>query len=88
MRGTTDQQKARVAYEAICLDLAQPLREKYPGPWAEALETLNRYPKVVGVLFFEADNATGDAPARACRRRGTEEAGKESEDLVTWRTGL
>ena len=60
-RGAADQQKARAAYEAICLDLAQPLREKYPGPWAEAIEALNGYPKVVGVLFFEADNTTGDA---------------------------
>jgi hypothetical protein len=60
VRGVTDQEKARAAYEAICLDLAQTLREKHPGPWAEALEALNRYPKVVGVLFFEADNATGD----------------------------
>jgi hypothetical protein len=61
VRGVTDQEKARAAYEAICLDLAQTLREKYPGPWAKALEALNRYPKVVGVLFFEADNTTGDA---------------------------
>jgi hypothetical protein len=60
-RGATDQQRARVAYEAICLDLAQPLREKYPGPWTEAIGSLNGYPKVVGVLFFEADNTTGDA---------------------------
>lgn len=58
--GSTDPPKARAAYEAICLDLAQPLREKHPGPWAEAIKALNGYPKVVGVMFFEADNATGD----------------------------
>ncbi|MEW6235345.1 MAG: ADP-ribosylglycohydrolase family protein [Candidatus Omnitrophota bacterium] len=59
-RGVSDRQRARAAYEAICLDLAQTLREKYPEPWAKALEALNGYPKVVGVLFFEADNASGD----------------------------
>ena len=60
VRGKTDQQRALAAYEAICLDLARPFREKYPDQWARALEALNSYQKVVGVLFFEADTPTGD----------------------------
>ena len=60
LRGASDQQRARAAYEAICLDLAQSLSEKNARAWAKAIEALQGYPKVVGVLFFEADSPAGD----------------------------
>jgi hypothetical protein len=60
VRGQTGQQKARAAYEAICLDLAPLLRRQYPGPWAAAIEALYGYPKVVSVLFFESPIPAGD----------------------------
>jgi hypothetical protein len=58
--GATAQTQARAAYLAICLDLAQPLREKHPGQWANALAALNGYPKVVGALFYESPTPAGD----------------------------
>lgn len=55
-----EQEKARAVYQAICLDWAQALREKYPADWSKALQALTQYPKVLGALFFEADTPAGD----------------------------
>ncbi len=55
-----DQELAFAAYLAICLDLAQPLRQKHPDRWAKALDALNNYPKVVQVLFFHCPFPAGD----------------------------
>jgi hypothetical protein len=60
LRGASDQQRARAAYAAICLDLAQSLREQNAREWADAIEALQRHRKVVGVLFFEAETSAGD----------------------------
>jgi hypothetical protein len=60
LRGTNKQQLARAAYEAICLDLAQSFRDQHAREWALSIEALNGFPKVVGVLFFEADTPFGD----------------------------
>lgn len=60
LRGASDQQRARAAYEAICLDLARSFSEKNAGEWAKGIEALQGYPKVVGVLFFEADTPAGE----------------------------
>jgi hypothetical protein len=54
------QQQARAAYMAVCLDLAQQLRAKYPDQWARALAALNAYPKVVQVLFYQSPVPAGD----------------------------
>ncbi|MCX7045922.1 MAG: ADP-ribosylglycohydrolase family protein [Candidatus Sumerlaeota bacterium] len=59
-RATGDEQRARAAYQAICLDLAPQLREKYSNEWAKALEALNGYPKVVSVMFFESSTPAGE----------------------------
>lgn len=57
----TDEQKlAFAAYSAICLDLAQTFQRKYPEKWADAIGALNRYPKVVQVLFFHSPFPAGD----------------------------
>ncbi len=58
--GDDDQKLAFAAYSAICLDLAQPLRQKYPKQWAKALEAMNHYPKVVQVLFFHSPVPAGE----------------------------
>jgi hypothetical protein len=60
LRGTNQQHKACAAYEAICLDLAQPFREGHPVHWARALTALSAYPKVVQVLFYESPVSAGD----------------------------
>jgi len=51
---------AFAAYSAICLDLAQTFQRKYPEKWADAIGALNRYPKVVQVLFFHSPFPAGD----------------------------
>jgi len=51
-RGKSKQQLARSAYLAICLDTAAALREKYPVKWAEALEGLCGYWRVMQNLFY------------------------------------
>jgi hypothetical protein len=58
--GGSRQAQAAAAYQAICLDLAPSLRERHPGRWAEAIEALRGYPKVLAVLFFESDTPAGD----------------------------
>jgi hypothetical protein len=54
------QERARAAYLAIALGLGVTLRTQYPADWAAALTALNGYPKVVGVLFFQAATPAGD----------------------------
>ena len=57
----TDSRKlAHAAYSAICLDLAPNLNKIYPKQWSKALEALNKYPKVVQVLFFQSPFTEGD----------------------------
>ncbi len=51
---------ALAAYSAICLDLGQTFKQKYPQEWADAVAALNRYPKVVQVLFFHSPFPAGD----------------------------
>jgi len=58
--GDDDRKLAFAAYLAICLDLAQPLRQKYPKQWSKALEAINHHPKVVQVLFFHSPFPAGD----------------------------
>lgn len=60
IRPDNDQKLAFAAYLAICLDLAQPLRQKYPKQWTKALEAINHYPKVVQVLFFHSPVPAGE----------------------------
>ncbi len=55
-----DQKLAFAAYIAICLDLAQGLKEKHPEKWSKALEAVNDYPKVVQVLFFHSPFPAGE----------------------------
>jgi hypothetical protein len=58
--GGDGQELAFAAYSAICLDLAQSLRQEYPEKWASAVGALNRYPNVVQVLFFHSPFPAGD----------------------------
>jgi hypothetical protein len=60
LRGESKQQRARAAYQAICLDLAQPLRERHPEDWARALEALNGFPKIGWALFYVSDIPAGE----------------------------
>ncbi len=55
-----DRDRARAAYLAICLDLAPRLKETYPAQWAAAVISLEKYPRVLQALFFEAPIPAGD----------------------------
>ncbi|MBW7990190.1 MAG: ADP-ribosylglycohydrolase family protein [Planctomycetes bacterium] len=55
-----NQKLAHAAYSAICLDLAQTLKQNHPERWSKALEALKKYPKVVQVLFFQSPFTEGD----------------------------
>jgi hypothetical protein len=57
---TDDRKLAHAAYSAICLDLAPGLKQQYPEKWSKALDALNKYPKVVQVLFFHSPFTEGD----------------------------
>lgn len=60
IEGVDDQKLAFAAYMAICLDLAQSLKDKHPEKWSKALEAINHYPKVVQVLFFHSPFPAGE----------------------------
>ncbi|HUU17662.1 MAG TPA: ADP-ribosylglycohydrolase family protein [Sedimentisphaerales bacterium] len=59
-----DRKLAFAAYSAICLDLAQDLKQNYPEQWPKALKALNNCPKVVQVLFFHSPFPAGDVLRR------------------------
>ncbi len=61
LHGQTRQQLARAAYEAIALDLAEAIRNRYPRQWAGALAALEGYPKVVQAIYFESPIPAGEA---------------------------
>jgi hypothetical protein len=64
---------AFAAYSAICLDLALDLNQTYPEKWSQALDALNRYPKVVQVLFFHSPFPAGDELRRKAVAAGLKE---------------
>jgi hypothetical protein len=43
--------RAKAAYMAICLDWASAFRINHPAQWAQALEALDGYPKLMRLLF-------------------------------------
>jgi len=76
-----DQQLAFAAYSAICLDLAQSLKQNYPEQWSKALKALNRYPKVVQVLFFHSPFAAGELLRRKAIAAGLN---KPEQKIKIW----
>jgi hypothetical protein len=76
-----DQKLAIAAYLAVCLDLAQPLGQKYPDQWARALDALNNYPKVVQVLFFHCPFPAGNRLRKKALAAGLK---KPAEKTKIW----
>jgi len=72
---------AFAAYLAICLDLAPSLKQNYPQQWSKALEALNRYPKVVQVLFFHSPFPAGERLRRKATEAGLE---KPEQKIKIW----
>jgi hypothetical protein len=48
------QDKARAAYLAISLELAEQFRASHPAEWSAALEALEKYPQIAQVLFHHS----------------------------------
>lgn len=53
VNGASEQDLARSAYIAICIDLAEELKEKYPDKWAKALNALTSYWRVMQNIFYD-----------------------------------
>ena len=58
--GATVRQQARAAYLAICLDMVNGLRSKDADGWKQASTALEKYPKVLDVLFNKSPGPAGD----------------------------
>jgi hypothetical protein len=57
--GDSAQQRARAAYLAICLDMADALREKHPDAWNAAIASLNGYWKILQNIYYQPDIPLG-----------------------------
>jgi len=68
--GTSEQHRARAAYYAICLDMAESIRAEHPQAWAQAAQALNRYPNVVQALFHHSPTPRGDILRRKAAAAG------------------
>ena len=53
VEGVNEQDLARSAYIAICIDLAPELKEKYPDNWGKALNALTSYWRVMQNIFYD-----------------------------------
>ena len=52
--GVDEAARARGAYLAICLDMADSVRQAHPAAWAGAVNALENHSKVVQVLFYHS----------------------------------
>lgn len=59
------QDRARAAYLAICLNVAERLAERHPDLWNQALDALQQYPKVVEDLFNAPEPSAKSLQERA-----------------------
>jgi len=75
----TSKEKARAAYLAICLNLSEPLSEKYPDRWARALDALNNYWKLVQVLYYHSPVPAGDKLRAKATAAGLKKPAKKKE---------
>jgi len=57
---TSKQQSARAAYYAICLGLAESIRNEHPQPWSDAVAALSGDENVVQAIFYHSPTPLGD----------------------------
>ncbi len=69
LRSTSQQQRARAAYLAICLDFASFYQKEHPKQWNDALEALKQYPRLL------KDLKTSMTPAATTLRQKAKAAG-------------
>jgi hypothetical protein len=58
--GAAVHEQARAAYLAICLGFANSVRSRRPAKWPELLASLEKYPKLLDVLFYKSPGLAGD----------------------------
>ena len=81
VKGSDGQKFACAAYLAVCLDLAQSLKEKHPKKWTKAMEAINHYPKVVQVLFFHSPFPAGEQLRKKAIAAGLK---KPEQKIAIW----
>ena len=64
------QQQARAAYLTICLGLADSLRKEHPDQWPRLLAALEKYPRLLEVLFSSPPTPVGDRIRKAAIAAG------------------
>ena len=71
--GAGASEKARAAYLAICLGLAESFASKNADQWKQALTALEQYPEVLNVLFNNSPGPAGDQLRAFARAAGLKE---------------
>ena len=71
-------EKARAAYLAICLGLAESLRSKDAARWKQALTALEQYPELLNVLFYKSPGPAGDHLRAAALAAGLTELRRQT----------
>ncbi|HLT08808.1 MAG TPA: ADP-ribosylglycohydrolase family protein [Cyclobacteriaceae bacterium] len=70
IRNGDNNDKARAAYIAVCLDLHETIQKQYPREWEEAKRTLSGYVKVMNNIFYGGDFKALFALAKKFRDAG------------------
>lgn len=68
---------ARSAYLAICLDMAQSTRDKYPKQWNRALGALSESRQICQNIFFDPETPTGLRLRAKARAAGLQRPARE-----------
>jgi hypothetical protein len=58
-RGADARARARAAYMAVCLDMADQARREHPAQWQAALSDLADHWRVVQNIYYMADTPGG-----------------------------
>ena len=56
---SSDQQRARAAYLAICLDFAEDMQKQDPTAWADSIKMLGNYENVIQAIYYQANVPRG-----------------------------
>jgi len=63
-------QQARAAYLAICLGMVNEIHSEDTGRWKQSLDALEKYPKLLDVLFNKSPGPAGDKLRKAALAAG------------------
>jgi hypothetical protein len=69
------EQLARLAYMAICLDMAASLKARKPDLWSSALDALHEHGNVIQAVFHHAPTPLGDSLREKARAVGLQAPG-------------